>query len=215
MTLAVVAHVDAAGCGGWRLDVAERDFSSLTHLLSPDERARCDAMKVERAAHLRRAAHLLKREVVGARLNLPPEALKFADGDSAPRLLAPHDGQRLSLSHSGDAIAVAVADTPVGIDIEQIARGEDAIRLAARYFAADEASAISASPDAAFEFAWRWTAKEALLKARGMSLTDALSVSMGAQRRRRDAAPFALQAGTAAISVFVPAPGYVSSIVRL
>ena len=205
---------DAAGPGGWRVDVAWRDLSARVHLLSADERARCDAMTATGAAHLRRAAHVFKREVVGARLGLAPEAVTFASGEGRPRLARPHDATHVSLSHGNGAVAVAVANRPVGVDIEAIARTDDAVRLAARYFEPAEARLIGESADAQFEFAWRWTAKEALLKACEISLTEALATPLGADARPRGAAPFTLQARDAHITVFAPVQGYVCSVAK-
>lgn len=209
-----VAITEGDGFGGWRIEVAQRNLSRHGYVLSADERARCDTMTATGAASLRRAAHILKRLTVGARLGQAPEAVAFAPGDGRPVLAPPHQATHVSLSHTAGAVAVAVADTPVGVDIEAIARTDDAVRLAARYFAPAEARLIGHVADAQFEFAWRWTAKEALLKARGLSLTDALATSLGDNARPREAAPFALRARDAHITVFAPAHGYVCSVAR-
>ena len=211
--LAVII-TDGDGVGGWSIEVTQRDLSCHAHVLSADERARCDAMAASGAAGLRRAAHVLKRQVVGAHLGQAPEAVAFAPGDGRPVLAPPHHATHVSLSHTAGAVAVAVAERPVGVDIETIARTHDAVRLAARYFAPAEARLIGEVADAQFEFAWRWTAKEALLKACGLSLTDALATSLGDDARPREAAPFTLRAREAHITVFTPAPGYVSSVAR-
>ncbi len=205
---------DETGIGGWRMDIVRQDLSSFAHVLSVSERARCDAMTVIDAADLRRAAHILKRQVVGARIGLKPDAVPFAEDDGAPRLLRPHHETSVSLSHTRGAVAVAVANDPVGIDVEPIDRTDDVVRLAARYFTAAEAQVINASDDPRFEFAWRWTAKEALLKACGLSLSQALAMCVGSLSRGRNNMPFSLSMHDMHITVFSPAPDYVCAVAR-
>lgn len=200
--------------GGWRVDTTWRELSAQPDILSADERALYDAMTASEAAHLRRAAHTFKREVVGAHLCMAPALVPFASSNGAPRLLPPHQGTHVSLSHTIGAVAVAVSAARVGIDIEMINRVEDAVRLAARYFAAAEAMLMAQIEEPQFEFAWRWTAKEALLKACGLSLTEALATSLGDTPRSPAEAPFSLHARAAQITIFTPAPGYVCSVAR-
>jgi 4'-phosphopantetheinyl transferase len=87
-----------------------------------------------------------------------------------------------SVSHSGDLVAVAVARTPVGVDVEQLdgrARplggNGDPEALARLVLADDERAALAAvRPSArAREFLVAWTRKEAVTKATG----DGLRVS--------------------------------------
>lgn len=65
----------------------------------------------------------------------------------------------LAVSHSG----------PVGLDLEQVDRSIDAERLAARFFAREDAAAIVGLPRAeqAEAFFRAWTEKEAYLKGVG------------------------------------------------
>ncbi len=212
--LTIAFRDDAIGVGGWRIDTSWREFPAQPDTLNADERARCDAMTASTPAHLRRAAHAFKREVVGAYLGEAPALVPFATGGGAPRLLPPHQGTHVSLSHALGAVAVAVSATHVGVDIEMIARADNVVRLASRYFAPMEGVLITQVADPRFEFAWRWTAKEALLKACGLSLSDALATSLGDTPRSRTDAPFILRARAAHITVLMPAPGYVCSVAR-
>ena len=78
------------------------------------------------------------------------------------------DRAELSISHSGDALAVAVSSIPVGVDIEPIG---NKIRdgVARRFFSKDEFSTyLSADSDMREEVFLRiWTAKEAVFKSTG------------------------------------------------
>lgn len=79
-----------------------------------------------------------------------------------------------SLSHTKNAIAVAIDNQPIGIDVEAIASAE---RLADAHFLertmnADERRWIAAATEPSVAFTELWTQKEALVKARGTGLTD-------------------------------------------
>jgi Phosphopantetheinyl transferase len=66
---------------------------------------------------------------------------------------------RFSMSHSGDLVVLAMADTEVGIDIEQIAE-RDYLPIVERHFFEDEKKEITDLES----FLKIWTKKEALLK---------------------------------------------------
>ena len=78
-----------------------------------------------------------------------------------------------SVSHTKNAIAVAIDRQPIGIDVETIASAK---RLADAHFlertmSAGERQQIAAAADPAIAFTELWTQKEALVKARGTGLT--------------------------------------------
>lgn len=75
----------------------------------------------------------------------------------------------LSISHSGDRVLCAVADVPVGIDLElprPVRPG-----LAARWFDADEQALIARDSSTFFDL---WMVKEAVLKETGCGLAHGL-----------------------------------------
>ena len=90
--------------------------------------------------------------------------------------LAAHPEWYFSLSHSGEYAVCALSNAPVGVDVEKY-RPIRAEALAKRYFSADEAetlAALSGKEQERYFFA-RWTAKESVLKARGVGLGGGLS----------------------------------------
>ena len=76
------------------------------------------------------------------------------------------DGFFFSLSHSKDAIAVAISDSPIGIDIEHVDKNRSA-RIANRIMTPEEYSHYDAlgNDDKACYLIGCWTAKEAYFKA--------------------------------------------------
>ena len=86
------------------------------------------------------------------------------------------DGVFISLSHAGGLVAAAIADRPVGIDVEPIRPLPRMDALAARYFSVGERDALSAMPPKEREAAFFriFTKKEAYAKANGIPLAAAI-----------------------------------------
>lgn len=163
----------------WRVDLAtaadlaERFGGALT----PDER--------ERAARFRDVGHRTRfvgvrgwlRALLAEYLGQSPFDLRFRYGSHGKPTLAsanPLD-LRFNLSHSAEAALVALTrGREVGVDVE-LRRGRK-LRLAERFFAADEVARLRALPADEQEHAFYrcWTRKEAFVKARGEGLSLAL-----------------------------------------
>ena len=96
----------------------------------------------------------------------------FLIGEHGKPTLLEFPHVHFNMSHCKAGIAVAVSDAPVGIDIECIGRGNDAV---ARYFMSDAEYACYAQaehPD--LVFAELWTRKEAVVKLTGRGIDDNL-----------------------------------------
>lgn len=167
-------------------------------LLDAREAARAARLAVERKRAQFVAAQAALRRILGARLELQPQAIEFAYGRwGKPQLLA-HPGLGFNLSHSDDLALVAVGEgTEIGVDVEATGRSRPFRRLARRYFAPGEQAWIERLGDAdvAAGFYRTWTLKEAYLKAIGTGL----SVSPERFAVHLQVSPAWLQA---------PAPGY-------
>lgn len=167
----------------------EAQIAALDPLLSASERDRRD--RLWRADDRRdyAAAHALLRIALAAHTGQAPEHLAFrSDGHGKPSLV-PGTGDAptpaFSLSHSRGLVACAIADRGrVGIDVEPIDPGVDALHIAASYFSADEAASLQrCSPEERpSRFCELWTLKEAFLKAIGTGLAwppDCVSFRVG------------------------------------
>src|SRR5580700_11461054 len=132
-----------------------------------------------------------------------------------------------SVAHSGDLVAVAVARTPVGVDVEQLdgrARplgGDgDTQALARLVLADDEQAALAAVRPSARtrEFLAAWTRKEAVTKATGdglrVSFSDVVIVTdEGAPRLV--AWPYPQPPESVSLLDLEAAPGYVAALAVL
>ncbi len=95
----------------------------------------------------------------------PPE---FHYGEHGKPSLAQHPGIHFNLSHCKAAVACAISDRPVGIDIEGIREAKPP--LVRHTMSEREAHLILSSPDPDLEFTLLWTRKEALLKWAGRGI---------------------------------------------
>lgn len=150
-------------------------------LLPPDERARADRFRVPADRERYVTAHALVRVLLGRYLDRDPaEIAMFArccecgGAHGKPRLTG---GElEFSFSHSGGRVGVALARTPVGIDVEELGTGPVDPDLPAEVLAPEELAGWERlAPDArrAGLIRW-WTRKEAVLKAAGVGLNAML-----------------------------------------
>ena len=123
-----------------------------------------------------------RRQSVGAEL-----LLRQALADAAPGFPWPPEirageygkpawnveGLFFSLSHSGRLAACAVADRPLGLDLQKPEPYREA--LARRFFAPEEQAYLLASANRDRDFCRIWTMKEAWIKAVGTGLRTPLS----------------------------------------
>jgi len=152
-------------------------------VLDGSERARAAAFLIPRDQQRFTVAHGALRILAGRELETQPAALTWIPGrHGKPELAPPWSGLHTSLSHSGDMIAAAVSTCrPVGVDVQHLVPGLDAVGLAARFFPPDEARYVAAGRGAsarADRFAHLWTRKEAVVKAAGGRLWANLEVAV-------------------------------------
>nr|DAC76741.1 TPA_exp: 4'-phosphopantetheinyl transferase [Streptomyces sp. NRRL F-4335] len=155
---------------------AESDLA-LLDLLDAEERMRSRSFLREQPRALYLTAHALTRLAVSAQTGVPPHLLRFvrvcktcAGPHGKPALSDSPVPLELSLSHSGDRVAVALSrGGPVGVDVERIgdrwAESVDAL-------SAEERRALDLLPAQrrAPGFFRYWARKEAVLKATGDGL---------------------------------------------
>jgi len=153
--------------------------------LDPRETARAAAFLFPADRHRYRVAHVMLRRVLAGRLDSEPGRLAFArqrcpacGGPSGKPVLAgfPPGGSALSfsLAHSGDAVAIAVARGPVGIDVERAATG-CVCSLASAMHPEDTALAEALpEPERHAAIIRWWVRMEAVLKCSGAGIAHGM-----------------------------------------
>lgn len=134
---------------------------------------RLSALEVDRAArfvpkHARRAyviSHFALRRV----LSLYVDKVEFrVEARGKPRLV--DKSLEFSLSHTNGLAAVAIAHSPVGIDVEAIREIDNAADLAERFLSQHDARDIRESKTPSLRFLKTWTTYEARAKQSGQGL---------------------------------------------
>jgi 4'-phosphopantetheinyl transferase len=147
-------------------------------MLTPEERLRVDAGTDPRNAQRRAAAAVLLRCVVASLLGQRPQEVTVsrrcrfcAAPHGRPEL--PDSPLRVSVSHAGDRVTVAVsAHGAVGVDVEAPRTRPPSRALLRRALTAAEQEYLLGVPEhrRSNEFLRAWTAKEAILKATGQGI---------------------------------------------
>lgn len=117
--------------------------------------------------------HTAGRELLSRSLEdtygLPAHEATVVPDHRGKPVLAHHPEIHVSISHCAGAVAVAVSDAPVGIDVERIRPWD---RFAARRMLhPTEIGRVEQASDPDREFFRYWTAKESYVKATGVGLT--------------------------------------------
>jgi 4'-phosphopantetheinyl transferase len=152
-------------------------YPAILALLDDAEQARHLRLRrpEDRARHA--TAHALLRLVLGRLLDRRPAQLRFER--TCPQCGEPHgkprvigDGPEFSLTHSGGIVGVAVAEVPVGVDVEDIAGYRSDPALEEETLAPEERKALHevGIAERPATFLQLWTRKEAVLKATGTGL---------------------------------------------
>jgi phosphopantetheine--protein transferase-like protein len=112
--------------------------------------------------------------------NLPHDWTYYQDAENRRRLKCAADSPQelfVSISHSGDWIAAAISDAPIGIDIETFSKQRDFIAIATHVFSAAEICFLKScdAEELKQNFYLHWTLKESVAKQDGAGLKFEMS----------------------------------------
>lgn len=170
----------------WRHDhdaeVSDARRAEMLAVLSPEERERAAQLKDEGRRRQFVTGRALCRRTLSLYAPVRPEDWRFAlGGRGKPSIAAPVLSSPLwfSLSHAEglSVCAVTGAGPALGIDIEQISHGKDALSVAEQFFPEAEVQALRrlSSSRQGEGFVRLWALKESYVKAREISLNEGLS----------------------------------------
>ena len=143
------------------------DLEEAMTLLSEQRREQVARYKLEGPRRQAVAAYLLVRKALREMYGIHDAPVFEYDANGKPSILG-HSEIFFNLSHCRKAVACVVADSPVGIDVEETCRFSDSI---ARYTLDDEEyESVVKADNPSQAFIRLWTMKEALLKYTGEGL---------------------------------------------
>jgi 4'-phosphopantetheinyl transferase len=161
----------------WVLDdsLIDQACTALAQTLSPAERQRARAYKLEKDRVRFIARRSILRSLIGRYLNCRGESLRFRIAPFGKLALQQPDAARLAFNVSqtdGMALLAFALDCHVGVDVERLISGMDDTGVGREVFSSIEEAALDAArPDSAATFFSTWVRKESLLKALGTGLS--------------------------------------------
>lgn len=188
--------LDASTVRVWHIAVDEAGASRLWPLLDPGEQARADRFR-HTADRIRFVvARGLLRTLLGQYTECDPSVLRLEYGDRGKPFLAHLRSAALhfNVAHAGTQALVALATTPVGVDIERIPDEAPEDEIVRTVLTPGEQAWLASlpPPERAAAFARCWTLKEACVKATGRGFEiapDRLSVCPAARGEQMAIAP--------------------------
>ena len=163
-------------------DFSREQFDAAYQQLSPARRARIDRYRRQEDKLRSLAGELLVKELARSAGIEQPVVEQLESGQPVLK----NGGLHISIAHSGDLVACAVSNTPVGIDVEQL-RPFRAGMLRHVCTEAETAYVLDGKPlphgeitDSGMihRFFEIWTGKEAWFKRAGTGITDLKSVEI-------------------------------------
>ncbi len=147
-------------------------FRFLSQFVPLEKYERILRQRVKQNADNMLVGAALARHMVWKIFQIPLSQQHIAYGPYGKPYLRDWPNIHFNISHSGQYVACAVADRPVGIDVQVI----EAYRpdVATKVFSWEELARIEASDDPAVEFTKLWTQKEAHLKMFGRGITGGI-----------------------------------------
>ena len=180
----------------WQLHLDGKSASRgmLIECLNAEEQARAANLRLQSDRLRYAATRAALRALLGRRLDLPADSLRFETGPHGKPWLDISAAPGFNVSHAGDFAWIALAEGggEVGVDIEWIdpGLGQDSLReMATHCLTARERDWLETMPAAAWPEAFHllWTAQEALLKALGLGIADHLQhVSVAVDTKQGD-----------------------------
>jgi 4'-phosphopantetheinyl transferase len=155
------------------------DYQNYWRVLDADEQARAGKFRNDLLRNRYVEVHGRLRNVLAQMLYEPPEKIKITTAEHGKPYLADTPELAFNLSHSADAIVIAVGrNCRLGVDVEICKPRASFVGLVDKCFADEEIDYWSKLPEAQQtpEFYRFWTRKEAFVKATGHGISLGLNL---------------------------------------
>lgn len=147
-------------------------FQYLMRFVPEEKKERILRQRVKQNADNMLVGAVLTKYMLLKYFKIPFSKQYISYGRYGKPYLRDYPNAYFNISHSGQFVACAVSDCPIGVDIQEIVPYRRDI--AKRVFNSDELLQIESSPDPSAEFTRLWTQKEAYLKMLGTGISNSL-----------------------------------------
>jgi 4'-phosphopantetheinyl transferase len=163
----------------FELNPVNSKIKMYKNILSESEKQRAEKITEQNTRKKYISSHAIMRKILSIYTNTPAEKLSFGSGiHGKPFLKSPNENYCFNLSHSFEYGLLAIAmNSELGIDIENMNRHVDEIKLSTRFFSENEAKSLKEMDKHQRKTAFfnTWSSKEALLKATGKGISYGLN----------------------------------------
>ena len=150
-------------------DIKGFDLESALPLLSEQRREQVLRFKYELGRKTCAMAYMLLRRALREKYGIE-EAPVFEYGEHGKPSIIGHPDIHFNFSHCREAVACAISEQPIGVDVESVREYKDSL---VRYTMNDqEVQQILQAERPDMEFTRLWTMKEAKLKLSGHGISD-------------------------------------------
>lgn len=140
----------------------------MLEFVQEEKKKRILKQKIKQNADNMLIGEILKKSVIKKTFDIDFLKQKFALLENKKPYIPDYPDIHFNISHSGEYVAVALSEKPVGVDIEKIKEyNYDVLK---RVCNEKELIQIEESLDKASEFIKLWTQKEAVLKMKGCGI---------------------------------------------
>lgn len=148
--------------------IDENTFQYLLSFVQEEKQNRILSQKIKQNADNMLTGEILAKTAIKKTFGIDIINQNLARTKQGKPYLTDLPDIHFNISHSGEYVACAVYNKPIGIDIQKI--GEYNSDVAKRVCNEKESEQIKASTDKASEFAKLWSQKEAVLKMHGTGI---------------------------------------------
>lgn len=144
------------------------EYKKYLPLISQERNKRIESFHYEKDKKVSLFTELLIRKEVAKSLNIPFDKIQFTYNEYGKPFIKNYPKYHFSVSHCKNCIAFAESNNEIGIDVEQVSKGN--LSIAKNFFTFNEYMYIINSNNIDLTFYQIWTAKEAYIKMIGKGL---------------------------------------------
>lgn len=150
----------------------EKEVSSLLEFLSPSEYERAKRYHFSKDKNRFIICRAALKFLLGKQTGMDIKTIVIKEHLNKKPYLPTHPFVYFNVAHAGEFAMIAIANNPVGVDIEYINRNFEYNEILASIFNKSEIEAVFNSNDNLLTFYKLWTRKEAIVKATGKGIDD-------------------------------------------
>ena len=191
-------------------------LENIIAVLSEEEKDRFYRFKNEKAQFTFLTARVYLRFLLSKQISEQDNCqfLKIETTSAGKPYLKDYPNLFFNLSHTDNLILIAIANSPVGVDVEKNERNADKEAIIKHFFSEREQQSFFSQPDELRQLAFvkGWTRKEAILKATGEGLSAMKNYEVSFEPETDNQLINTMSENKFHVKDFIPNDGYAACI---